>query len=113
MFDKLCLNETLLVKSLLVLENLDSYIFFLFVIITLQNNSKTSFTALFDDFVSKSKMLIHSYYVLILIIVESIICCFIKHSHLRLCPTRVGVHSAILLLLSLLNREEVYCLVLE
>ena len=41
--DKLGFNKTLLIKSLLVLENLQSYIFFLFVIVALEYDSETTF----------------------------------------------------------------------
>ena len=50
--DKLGFNKTLLVKSLLVLEYLQSNILLLLVIIALKDDSKATLAKLLDDLVS-------------------------------------------------------------
>lgn len=51
--DKLCFNQTLLVKPLLVFKNLERHVLFFFMIITFQDDAKAAFAKLFDDLISE------------------------------------------------------------
>ena len=84
MFNQFCFNETLLVESLFILEDLNCNVLFLFMIVALENDTKTTFTTLFDDFVPEAKMLVHPNDILILIVVETVVCGFIENAHVRL-----------------------------
>jgi hypothetical protein len=113
MFDKSCFYETLLIEPLLVLEDLESYILSLLVIVTLEHHSEAAFSDLLRDFISVSEMLIHSLDVLVALGVKSVVGCFVKNAHVRLGPYRACVGSIELLLFPFLDGEEVNGFVFE
>lgn len=83
------------------------------MIITLKNNSETSFATFLLDFISVSEMLVHSDYVFVLVIVKTVVRIIIKDTVVRLCTTWLRVHAVVLLLLSFFNWEEVDLFILK
>lgn len=113
MLYKFCLNETLFVQSLFIFQNFYSAVLFFFMVIAFKNNSKTSFSTLLLYLISVAKMLIHSYDILVLIIVKAMVCIVVENTVVWLSSTWLGMHAQVFLLLSFLNWEEINVLIFK
>ena len=82
--DELSLDETLLIQSLLVLEDLQGNMFSLFVIVTFEHDAEAAFTKLLDDLVAVRQVLVETTEVFVRVRVEAIVCLFIEDAHFRL-----------------------------
>lgn len=82
--DKLGLDEALLVQSGLVLQDLQSDVLLVLVVVGLQNHTETALAEFFDNFVAVLNMLVESGQIFIGVGVESVVCALIEHAHFRL-----------------------------
>lgn len=111
--DQFGLHKTLLIEPFLVLQNLQSTIFPLLVIVALEDHTETAFSNFLDNFVSVGQVLIDLTEVFVSVGVKTVIGCLIESSGFRLLSWQHCIGGIKLLFLSLVHREEIYRLMLE
>ena len=80
--NELGLNQSLFIQAFLIFQNLESYVFSLFVIIAFQNNAERTFTEFLSNFPAVSHVLVGSRDILIAFGIKSIICLVIEDTHI-------------------------------